>query len=79
MTTQTQAGSPLTILVVDDEGHRVTAVSNFQDAVAESSRRTFHMAFVDLRLGTASGMDLIPLHSGDPRRQSPYTTTVSCV
>jgi len=81
MTTQTPAGSPLNILVVDDEGnirktlsiclesegHRVTAVSNFQDAVAESSRRTFHMAFVDLRLGTASGLDLIPvLLSGSP-------------
>ncbi|HZW36287.1 MAG TPA: sigma-54 dependent transcriptional regulator [Candidatus Deferrimicrobiaceae bacterium] len=81
MTTQTLAGSPLNILVVDDEGnirktlsiclesegHRVTAVSNFQDAVAESSRRTFHMAFVDLRLGTVSGLDLIPLLlSGSP-------------
>ena len=81
MTTQAPAGSPLNILVVDDEGnirktlsicleaegHRVTAVSNFQDAVAESSRRTFHMAFVDLRLGVASGLDLIPLLlSGSP-------------
>jgi len=81
MTPQAPAGSPLNILVVDDEGnirktlsicleaegHRVTAVSNFQDAVAEASRRTFHMAFVDLRLGTASGLDLIPLLlSGSP-------------
>src|SRR5512139_1190659 len=81
MTTQAPAGSPLNILVVDDEGnirktlsicleaegHRVTAVSNFQDAVAEASRRTFYMAFVDLRLGTASGLDLIPvLLSGSP-------------
>src|SRR5512139_388857 len=81
MTTQAPAVSPLNILVVDDEGnirktlsicleaegHRVTAVSNFQDAVAEVSRRTFHLAFVDLRLGTASGLDLIPLLlSGSP-------------
>jgi NtrC-family two-component system response regulator AlgB len=81
MTTQAPAGSPLNILVVDDEGnirktlsicleaegHRVTAVSNFQDAIAEASRRTFHMVFVDLRLGTASGLDLIPLLlSGSP-------------
>lgn len=65
---------PLNILVVDDEinirktlsicleayGHRVLAVSNFQDAVAEASRRTLDVALVDLRLGTASGMDLIP-------------------
>src|SRR5512134_3788351 len=81
MTTRTQAGSPLNILVVDDEGnirkalsicletegHRVSAVGNFQDAVAESSGRTFHMAFVDLRLGATSGLDLIPaLLSGSP-------------
>ena len=64
MTTPTPTGAPLNILVVDDEsnirktlsicleteGHHVTAVSNFQDAVAEASRRSFHMAFVDLRL-----------------------------
>ena len=81
MTTSTPAGAPVNILVVDDEsnirktlticleteGHRVIAVSNFQDAVAEASRRTFHLAFVDLRLGTASGLDLIPvLLSGSP-------------
>ncbi len=71
----------MNILVVDDEsnirktlaicleteGHRVTGVGNFQDAVAEASRRTFQMAFVDLRLGTASGLDLIPvLLAGSP-------------
>ena len=64
----------LRVLVVDDEinirktlsvcletdGHQVVAVSNFQDALAETSRRSFDVAFVDLRLGTASGMDLIP-------------------
>jgi NtrC-family two-component system response regulator AlgB len=81
MTTPIPTGAPVNVLVVDDEsnirktlaicleaeGHRVTAVSNFQDAVAEGSRRTFHMAFVDLRLGTASGLDLIPvLLSGSP-------------
>lgn len=65
---------PLHILVVDDEvnirktmslclesvGHTVVAVSNFDDAVAEASRRSFDLAFVDLRLGTADGLDLIP-------------------
>ncbi|MDD1713538.1 MAG: sigma-54 dependent transcriptional regulator [Methanoregulaceae archaeon] len=64
----------LNILIVDDEvnirktlslclegnGHTVVAVSNFDDAVAEASRRSFDLAFVDLRLGTASGMNLIP-------------------
>ncbi len=68
------ADSPLHILVVDDElnirktlticleteGHKVTAVSNFQDALAEASRRSFELAFVDLRLGTDDGLDLIP-------------------
>src|SRR5512145_1292267 len=66
--------APLNILVVDDEanirktlsvcleadGHRVSAVGNFEDAISESSRRSFDLAFVDLRLGTASGLDLIP-------------------
>jgi two-component system, NtrC family, response regulator AlgB len=65
----------MNILVVDDElnirktlsvcleteGHRVIAVSNFQDAVAEASRRSFELAFVDLRLGTDDGLDLIPV------------------
>ena len=64
---------PLKILVVDDEanirktlsvcleteGHHVIAVSNFRDAVAEASRRSFELAFVDLRLGTEDGLDLI--------------------
>ncbi len=63
----------LSILVVDDEptirktlgisleaeGHHVTAVSNAEDAMVEATRRYFDMALVDLRLGTASGMDLI--------------------
>ena len=64
----------LNVLIVDDEinirktlsvcletdGHRVIAVSSFQDAVSEAARRSFDVAFVDLRLGTANGMDLIP-------------------
>jgi NtrC-family two-component system response regulator AlgB len=64
----------LNILVVDDEvnirktlslcleaeGHKVIGVSNFQDALAEASRRSFELAFVDLRLGSADGLDLIP-------------------
>lgn len=64
----------LNILVVDDEvnirktlslcleteGHKVISVSNFQDALTEASRRSFELAFVDLRLGTQDGLDLIP-------------------
>jgi two-component system, NtrC family, response regulator AlgB len=69
------ASSALQVLVVDDElnirktltvcleteGHGVTGVSNFQDALSEASRRSFDLAFVDLRLGTDDGLDLIPL------------------
>ena len=42
------------------QGHKVVAVSNVTDAVSENSRRSFDLAFVDLRLGTDSGLDLIP-------------------
>jgi NtrC-family two-component system response regulator AlgB len=70
--------TPLRILVIDDElnvrktltisletdGHIVVAVSNAQDAIDESSRQRFDLAFVDLRLGNESGLDLIPaLHA----------------
>ncbi|MGB5158458.1 sigma-54-dependent transcriptional regulator [Desulfobacterium sp. N47] len=64
----------LSILIVDDEtnirktltvclesrGHRVIAVSNAKDARAEADRRVFDLSFVDLRLGTDNGLDLIP-------------------
>jgi NtrC-family two-component system response regulator AlgB len=64
----------LNVLIVDDEanirktlmvclesrGHHVTAVSNVRDARAEAVRRVFDLSFVDLRLGTDSGLDLIP-------------------
>ena len=45
---------------LETEGHKVIAVSNFQDALVEASRRSFDLAFVDLRLGTDDGLDLIP-------------------
>ena len=71
---QTDGAQILNILVVDDEanirrtlsvcleseGHRAVAVSNFQDALSEASQKSFDIAFVDLRLGAADGMDLIP-------------------
>jgi DNA-binding response OmpR family regulator len=64
----------LNILIVEDElnirktltvsletkGHYIVAVNNFQGAVHEASRRSFDLAFVDLRLDTAEGLDLIP-------------------
>jgi two-component system, NtrC family, response regulator AlgB len=66
---------PLNILIVDDEtniritlsmcleadGYRTIAVSNFQDALKEASRASFDLVFLDLRLGTDNGLDLIPL------------------
>ena len=64
----------LRVLVVDDDtnvrktlamslqsdGHEAIAVSNGPDAIAETARRHFDVAFVDLRLKTTSGLDLIP-------------------
>lgn len=72
---------PQRILIVDDElnirktlamcleaeGHQVVSVSNPKDALAEASRRALDMAFLDLRLGTADGMELIlPLLAETP-------------
>jgi NtrC-family two-component system response regulator AlgB len=66
--------SSLNILVVDDEanirrtlaialeadGHQAVAVGNAADALSEASRKSFDLAFVDLRLGATLGLDLIP-------------------
>lgn len=71
----------LNILVVDDElnirktismcleieGHSVRTVSNFDDAVEEIKQRLFDVVFLDLRLGTKNGLDLLPyLQSHSP-------------
>jgi NtrC-family two-component system response regulator AlgB len=77
-----EARARLRVLVVDDEinirktlttcleteGHDVTAVGGFGDAAAEAGRRSFDIAFVDLRLGLDDGLDLIPvLLASSPR------------
>jgi two-component system, NtrC family, response regulator AlgB len=63
----------LNVLIVDDEvnirktltvfmesrGYRVKAVSNSHDACAEAELQIFDLAFVDLRLGTENGLDLV--------------------
>ncbi|GLI36210.1 sigma-54-dependent transcriptional regulator [Desulforhabdus amnigena] len=81
-----QQTSSLNILVVDDEtnirktlsyclaveGHTVIAVSNLVDAIDEVRRRSFDMAFVDLKLRQENGMDLIPVLAAE----SPWTKTV---
>jgi two-component system, NtrC family, response regulator AlgB len=78
--------SPLTILVADDElnirktlavcletaGHQVVAVSNATDALVEAANTAFDLAIVDLRLGTASGLELIPALLA----RSPWTRVV---
>jgi two-component system, NtrC family, response regulator AlgB len=75
MSDDTQKAMPLNILVVDDdsnirktlsyclaaEGYTVIAVGNSADALDEAKRRSFDVAFVDLRLGEEDGMDLISL------------------
>lgn len=70
----TESQGVLNILIVDDEinirktlsycleteGHTVIAVANSQEAVKEGKRRSFDIAFIDLRLEKENGMDLIP-------------------
>ncbi|MBI1319041.1 MAG: response regulator [Candidatus Hydrogenedens sp.] len=65
--------SPQRILIIDDElnirktlsmcleaeGHDVIAVGNPKDALAENGRRAFDIAYLDLRLGTADGLELL--------------------
>lgn len=52
---------------LESEGHKVLAVSAFRDALLETSRRSFDLAFVDLRLGADNGLDLIqPLLASSP-------------
>jgi two-component system, NtrC family, response regulator AlgB len=64
----------LNVLIVDDEinirktltvclesrGHQVKAVGNIRDALMVADQQVFDLAFVDLRLGTENGLDLIP-------------------
>ncbi|MGD0276838.1 MAG: sigma-54 dependent transcriptional regulator [Syntrophales bacterium] len=65
----------MNILIIDDElnirktmtvcletdGHVIVSVSNYEDAIAENLRHCFDIAFVDIRLGMDSGLDLIPV------------------
>lgn len=63
----------LNVLIVDDEanirktltvfmesrGHGVKAVSNSRDACSEAERQVFDLAFVHIRSGTESGLELV--------------------
>jgi two-component system, NtrC family, response regulator AlgB len=71
---QSTGPTPLKILVVDDEPnirklvsisltadqHQVTVAANVPDAIKLAAQQSFDVAFVDLRLGTDTGLDLIP-------------------
>lgn len=71
---RTSGTDSLAILLVDDEpgirrtlsigleaaGHEVVAVGGVADAEREARNAGFDVALVDLRLGTGSGLDLIP-------------------
>lgn len=66
--------TPLDILIVDDElsirktlticleteSHRVTSVSNQQDALTQANDKRFDLVFLDIRLGTDNGINLLP-------------------
>ena len=66
--------SSMRVLVIDDEkniratlsmcleaiGCGVTAVASAEAAMAAITQRSFDLAFLDLRLGQSSGMDLLP-------------------
>jgi NtrC-family two-component system response regulator AlgB len=66
--------TPLSVLVVDDErhirstlraciegeGHAVTTVDSASHALAAAEEDSFDIALLDLRLGTQSGLDLLP-------------------
>jgi NtrC-family two-component system response regulator AlgB len=45
---------------LEDEGHRVTTAGSAAEATKAVAREGFDVVFLDLRLGTASGLDLIP-------------------
>ncbi len=47
-------------LFLESEGHKVRSSGGFDDALSANQTQAFDMAFVDLRLGTDSGLDLIP-------------------
>jgi two-component system, NtrC family, response regulator AlgB len=82
------AGAPqgLGVLVVDDEesvrlmlaeclhcdGHAVTIAASAAEALAEAAKHAFDLVFLDLRLGDASGLDLIPRLLAE----SPWATVV---
>jgi NtrC-family two-component system response regulator AlgB len=75
------AGNAIRVLVVDDEpavrevislclepdGHEITTIAGAEHARVAAARKRFDLALVDVRLGDASGLDLLPdLLEADP-------------
>jgi NtrC-family two-component system response regulator AlgB len=70
----TTPASSLKILIIDDEpnirktlamsltvdGHQVVTATRSEEALAEIRRQPFDAAFIDVRLGTELGLDLLP-------------------
>ncbi len=68
------SSGPFNLLVIDDEtslrrtlrtalesmGHRVTEAANSAQALAAIQQQRFDLAFLDLRLGTEKGLELLP-------------------
>lgn len=48
-------------MFLESEGYEVVTVSNTRDAEFENSKRSFDIAFLDLRLGIDDGMELVPV------------------
>lgn len=79
MKTEANKTPSLNVLIVDDEanirktlsycleneGHLVVTAGSKEEAVKESRKQSFDIAFLDLRLGDKNGMDLIPLFLSD--------------
>lgn len=74
MSSSPRSQRPFRVLVVDDEsnirltltlcleagGHQVTACASADEAMSAVRRHPFDLIFLDVRLGVASGLDLIP-------------------
>ena len=84
----------LNVLIVDDEvnirktiaicleleGCQVRSVSNFNDAVNEIKQNVFDISFLDLRLGTKNGLELIPyLQFHSPRAKIVIITAYASI
>lgn len=67
-------------LYLETEGHTVHSVSNFDDAVQEIKQGFFDLVFLDLRLGTKNGLDLLPfIQSHSPSSKTVVITAYASI